>query len=409
METKVIKAEKDYLSFLHEAEHLVASDPILGSKDAERLELLALLLEDFEKRHFPFEIVDPIEAIEFRMNEQGLRQKDLIPLIGSRSRVSEVLGRKRPLTVQMIRSLSVGLGIPLEALVVEAEKTHADANVKRIDEIDLKKFPIKDMEKLGWFESIEKEACATSEDMVRAFMSQLKGKSNAQALYRRTFRGEEIDEKAHYSTLAWTARLLVRAKQSKLPKVKFDPAKITPELLRELAQLSWFEEGPKLAIQFLAKYGIVLIVESRLPNTRLDGAAILMENNIPVIGLTLRFDRVDYFWFTLIHELAHVWKHLNSTDEAFVDRLENMDSNLPLEKEANRIARDALIPRAIWKRSKAYLTPTKQNIFELANQLHIHPAIIAGRLQFETGKYSNFRELLGEGSVRKSFPGQVFS
>ena len=409
MEMKVIKAEKDYLSFLHQAEHLVASDPVLGTKDAEKLELLALLIEDFEKRHFIFEVVDPIDAIEFRMNEQRLRQKDLIPLIGSRSRVSEVLARKRPLTVQMIRALSVGLGIPLEALVVEAGKHFAEVNVNSIDEIDWKKFPIKEMEKLGWFEAIKKDAFSSTEELVKAFLSQLKGKANIQALYRRTFRGEEIDERAHYSTLAWTARVMVRAKQSNLQKVKFDPANLTPDLFRELAQLSWFEDGPRLAVEFLAKYGVVLIIEPRLPNTRLDGAAILMEGNVPVIGLTLRFDRVDYFWFTLLHELAHVWKHLNSTDEAFVDRLENMDSVLPFEKEANRIARDALVPRAIWKRSKAFFSPNKQNIVELAHKLHVHPAIIAGRLQFETGKYSNFRELLGEGAVRKCFPGQMFS
>lgn len=405
---KVIKSEEEYHATLAEAEHLVALDPELATKEAERLELLMLFLEDFEKRNFPFEVANPIDAIEFRMSEQGLRQKDLVPLIGSRSRVSEVLGRKRPLTVQMIRSLSIGLGIPLDALVAEPGRNYAIPKIGAQNELDLKKFPAKEMEKLGWFESFKKEARSNSEDMVRSFLSQLTGGPTAQAFYRRTFRGEEIDDKAYYSTLAWSARVLIRAKGENLPKSKFDPAKITPALLRELGQLSWFEEGPRLAVEFLAKYGVALIVEPRLPNTRLDGAAMLMENNVPVIGLTLRFNRVDYFWFTLIHELAHVWKHLNSVDEAFIDRLENIDSKLPLEKEANRIARNALIPRAIWKRSEAFLAPTKQAIQELADQLHIHPAIVAGRLQFETGRYDNFRDILGQGSVRKCFPELVF-
>jgi len=408
MDMKVIKSDQEYHAALEEAERLVALDPKLATKEAERLELLTLLVEDFEKRSFPFDVPDPIDAIEFRMSEQGLRQKDLVPLIGSRSRVSEVLGRKRPLTVQMIRSLSIGLGIPLEALVAEPGSGRAASDIAVYDDIDLKKFPVKEMEKLGWFESIKKGARSNSEDMVRAFLAQLTTGSAAKAFYRRTFRGEEIDTKAYYSTLAWTARVLVRAKGAKLPQTKFDPAKITPAVLRELGQLSWFEEGPRLAVEFLAKYGIALIVEPRLPNTRLDGAALLMENNVPVIGLTLRFNRVDYFWFTLVHELAHVWKHLNSIDEAFVDRLENMDSKLALEKEANRIARDALIPRAIWKRSEAFLAPTKQAIQELADQLHIHPAIVAGRLQFETGRYDNFRDFLASGSVRKCFPELVF-
>jgi len=119
MELRVIRSEDDYHLVLQEAERLVARDPASGSRDAEKLELLTVLIEDYERRQFPFDTPDPIDAIEFRMHEQGLRQKDLVSLIGSRSRVSEVLARKRPLTVPMIRALSTGLGIPLEALVAE--------------------------------------------------------------------------------------------------------------------------------------------------------------------------------------------------------------------------------------------------------------------------------------------------
>lgn len=406
---KVLKSETEYRSILDDAERLVALDPELHTKEAERLELLTLLIEDYEKRSFSFDAIDPVDAVEFRMSEQGLRQKDLVSLIGSRSRVSEVLARKRPLTVQMIRALSTGLGIPLEALVAEPATyttTYDDADFQR--PLDLSKFPIRAMEKLGWFEAYRAKANAATEDVVRAFLSQVTGGATSQAFYRRTFRGEVIDDKAYYSTLAWTARVLVRAKQAKMPNTKFDPSRITPSLLRELGQLSWYEEGPRLAVEFLAKYGIALVVEPRLPNTRLDGAAMLMDNMMPVIGLTLRFPRVDYFWFTLLHELAHVWKHLNDVNEAFIDRVENIGSKLSLEKEANRIARDALIPRAIWKRSAAFLAPTKQSIFELADQLHIHPAIVVGRLQFETGRYDSFRDILGQSSVHKCFPELAF-
>ena len=156
------------------------------------------------------------------------------------------------------------------------------------------------------------------------------------------------------------------------------------------------------------KYGIVVIVEPRLPNTLLDGAAMLTEDGLTVVGLTLRHDRVDYFWFTLLHEVAHICRHLNTKDDAFIDRIENMGSKVVAEKEANRIARDACIPRALWKRSPAFLAPTKKSIQSLADELHIHPAIVAGRLQFETGRYENFREFLGQGSVRQCFPDLAF-
>src|SRR5688572_21023115 len=108
MDLKVIKTPAQYKAVLEEAERLVANDPRRGTDQAERLELLTLLIEDYEKRNYVFPQTDPIDAIEFRMAEQGLRQRDLVPLLGSRSRVSEVLARKRPLTIQMIRSLSQG-------------------------------------------------------------------------------------------------------------------------------------------------------------------------------------------------------------------------------------------------------------------------------------------------------------
>lgn len=402
MDARILKTESEYQAALREAERLVALDPISGSKEADRLELLTLLLEDYEKRAFPFEEVDPIDAIEFRMSEQGLKQKDLVPMLGSRSRVSEVLARKRPLTVQMIRALSTGLGISAESLISEPELRVTRKEVN-LESLDWRKFPIKEMEKRGWFETIKSDG-RTAEEKLRVFLSGLIPRSEAMALFRRKLRGAEIDERAYYSTLAWSARVLMKAgslNKKKMPK--FELSKITPETLRDLARLSWFENGPLLAIEFLAKLGIATIVEPRLPNALIDGAAMFTAQRVPVIGLTLRIDRIDYFWFTLLHEVAHVWKHLDSPGEAYIDRIDTAERPHLKEKEANRIARDAFIKRAIWERSATRLAPTKRNIQELADELHIHPAIVVGRLQFETGRYESFREFLGQGSVRSFF------
>lgn len=88
----------------------------------------------------------------------------------------------------------------------------------------------------------------------------------------------------------------------------------------------------------------------------LDGAALLDTDGTPIIGLTLRNDRIDNFWFTLIHEVAHIWKHMDDNSEAILDDLERPSED-KREAEANRIAREAFIPRSIWKRSDAYLNP----------------------------------------------------
>lgn len=121
MEPRLIKTEEDHKAFLAEVERLVALDPAPNTPEGDRLELLATLVEDYEKKHFPIAKPTPVEAILVRMEEQGLKQKDLVPYIGSRSKVSEVLSGKRRLTLPMIRALHHALRIPLEVLTHEPE------------------------------------------------------------------------------------------------------------------------------------------------------------------------------------------------------------------------------------------------------------------------------------------------
>jgi HTH-type transcriptional regulator / antitoxin HigA len=403
MDIRVIKNTEEHAIALAEAQRLVMRDPAPGTPDGDRLELLALLIEDFEKRSFPFETPDPIEAIEFRMEELGLKQRDLVPFLGSKSRVSEVLSRKRPLTIQMIRSLSEGLDIPVELLISRPQEEQP----KEESGLDWGKFPFKEMKKRGWFDELAiSKGSDTAEAVLQAFFSQLAGARAASALYRRTLKGEKLSDKAFYSALAWTARVLVRASHIDKALVgRFSPSKLSIDVLKDLARLSWFGNGPKLAMEFLEKLGILVIIEPRLTSALIDGAAMLSDRGVPVIGMTLRIDRIDYFWFTLLHEVVHIWKHIQDRNEAYVDRVENMGLSVNTDKEANRIARDVFVPRALWTRSPAFLNPSKQNIQQLADECHIHPAIVVGRLQYETGRYESFRELLGQDSVRRLFHG----
>lgn len=119
MELRVIKSQEQYHRYLEEARQLVRRDPDPRTPEGARLELLALLIEDYEKKRFKFRKPDPVEAILFRMEQQGLRQKDLADVVGGKNRVSEVLSGKRPLTVAMIRALHEKLGIPSELLIRE--------------------------------------------------------------------------------------------------------------------------------------------------------------------------------------------------------------------------------------------------------------------------------------------------
>ena len=123
IQIKSIKTEKDHQEALTLAEELIKNDPPLGSAEADHLRLLTTLIVDYEKMHFPLGIPDPIEAIKFRMDQANLKQADLVPYMGSRSRVSEVLSGKRQLTLNMIRALESGLGIPAEVLIKKPNPT----------------------------------------------------------------------------------------------------------------------------------------------------------------------------------------------------------------------------------------------------------------------------------------------
>jgi HTH-type transcriptional regulator/antitoxin HigA len=123
MNIKPIKTKVDYRAALKEIEALMTARA--GSPDGERLDILATLVEAYEKRHFHFDLPDPVEAIKFRMEQMALAPKDLVPMIGQINRVYEVLNRKRPLTLQMIRRLHQKLGIPAESLIKEPAQRRA--------------------------------------------------------------------------------------------------------------------------------------------------------------------------------------------------------------------------------------------------------------------------------------------
>ena len=115
MNIQPIKTEKDYQKALKRLEQIF--DAKIGTKEGDELEILSILIEKYEDIHFPIDLPDPIEAIKFRMEQMGLKQNDLVEAIGFKSRVSEVLNRKRKLSLEMIRKLSDFLSIPTNVLI----------------------------------------------------------------------------------------------------------------------------------------------------------------------------------------------------------------------------------------------------------------------------------------------------
>ena len=123
MEIKPIRTKADHRAARKAVEELMSARQ--GTRDGERLDVLVTLIEAYERKHFPMELPDPIEAIRFSMEQKGLKAKDLVPMIGQINRVYEILNGKRPLTLQMIRRLHRELGMPAESLIRETGEQRA--------------------------------------------------------------------------------------------------------------------------------------------------------------------------------------------------------------------------------------------------------------------------------------------
>jgi HTH-type transcriptional regulator / antitoxin HigA len=394
MKARTIHTEAEYETALARISQLMDAEP--GTPEGEELDLWTTLVSVYEDQHYPIEMPDPLEALKFRMEQQGLRQKDLIPFIGSASKVSEVLAGKRQLSLSMIRSLHRGLGIPAEVLI-------GDPGAVALGEqcLEWDRFPIADMMKRKWidFTGNVREAKACAEQIVRSFIEPFGDELLVPARMRQHVRqGKSTDL---YALLAWRLRVMHLARSQSVSD--YEPDSVGRDLIREIAKLSYFNEGPSLARELLGKCGIYLVVEQHLPNTYLDGAAMLMPDGKPLIALTLRFDRADNFWFTLAHEIAHVARHLHTgVDQSFFDDLQVSDVSIQ-EQEADRMARNGLIPTRLWRAAGLVDNPEPARVRKFAEELHISPAIPAGRIRYETGNFTILNSLIGNGDVRQFF------
>jgi HTH-type transcriptional regulator/antitoxin HigA len=397
MKPKLIKTDADYRAALNRIDGIFGAKP--GSPEGDELELLVTLVELYEEKAFPIDLPSPVDAIKFRMEQQGLKAKDLVPYIGSASKVSEVLAGKRSLSLTMIRNLVNELGIPAEVLLQEP-----GAGLPSEDALqEGRQFPIAEMVRRRWFAGFEgtvAEAKRQLEDLLNTFVGPLGRTALIPAFNRQHVRlGSKPDQ---HALTAWRIRAVTVAMQEKLPGYK--QGTVTLDFLRQVARLSFLDTGPLLAKEFLNKHGIHLVCERHLSKTHLDGAALKLPDGSRAVALTLRHDRLDNFWFTLFHELAHVALHLdNDGADAFFDDLTDETKKDKCEKAADKLAADALIPESEWKAARFKRNTRTADIVAFAEKLRISPAIPAGRIRYEAKDFAVFKPLIGTGKVRPMF------
>jgi HTH-type transcriptional regulator / antitoxin HigA len=355
-----------------------------GREHDDEIEVLSTLIERFEEKHTAIDPPDPIAAIKYRMEERGLSPRQLEPFIGSRGRVSEVLSGKRQLSIDMIRSLHEGLGIPYESLISNRSK---NMDIDQISE------PV--VERLNTF------GFNIRRTEIPLFISSSLNQSAPSALLRKTRTQRAASKTDQNALLLWQAAVLQRSEAMR-PSTVFDPSILNPNYLRQIAKMSARDDGPRRAIDELTNKGICVVIMPPLPGTFLDGAAMASSSGVPVIGLTLRYDRIDNFWFTLLHEISHIclqFKILLNTNSAFVDDMEIQSEDV-YEQAADALARESLIPKEILSQVVWSHASVHDDLVKVATRARVHLAVVAGRWQRDHQSYKKFARLIDRDSVR---------
>lgn len=338
----------------------------------------------------------PGEALRLLLDARGWSQEQLAAITGrSRQTIIQIMGGKTGITPEMAMVLAAAFGnSPSDWLRLEANyrlsRVKAETSaVERRAKI-YGKAPIKDMQRRGWIK-LDADLDELESELKRFLRVQsLDEDSPFLIATRRSTDGSALTP----AQIAWCAR--ARQMAEALRVAKFGPAKLH-HAERELRELAAYPKEARHLPKVLAKYGIRFVVVEPLPRGKLDGAAFWLDEKSPVISVSVRYDRIDNFWHTVLHEFIHI-RH---GDAISVDtEVERGRSRLPVsaaEDRANREAAAVLVPQDELESFIRRLSPlySAQRIIQFAHKVKMHPGIIVGQLQHrdELG-YSSHRELL---------------
>ncbi|GJD39927.1 XRE family transcriptional regulator [Methylobacterium bullatum] len=332
---------------------------------------------------------------------RGLTQKELGRKLGLKEQQIQRYEADRYTSISLGNFHRVASVLGMQWTLALSDWAGSGWNVaKQISAIEVKKI-MKHARENAWFTGSDIDGPVEEESFnyLQRYVSNHIVKYGTPTLLRTGFNVE--DHSDDLLLVAWRARV-TRIAEEMLAKQQSEYNPLDISWLLELVRLSRHASGPARARQLLHSKGILLIVERQIPGMKVDGAAFLV-NGVPVIGLTLRRDALDNFWFTLLHEVAHVILHYRAgLNIGFFDDAEAADID-EVEREANDFASNMLIPDEKWKRSPARITKSAAVIEKFAQELEIHPAIVYGRIRKERNDYTIFSSAIGSNQVRKHF------
>jgi HTH-type transcriptional regulator/antitoxin HigA len=342
----------------------------------------------------PAEVFPPGEFVKDELEARGWSQADLAEILGRTERtVSEIVTGKRSLTTEMARGLADAFGtapqfwMNLEvAYQLSRSKPNDDTVARRARLYALA--PIKEMVRRHWIETSEN--IDVLEQRVKAFLDV---DSLDAPVFKAVARSPIEPTPSQCAWLARSRQLARMIQVAKFTKSSVDDASVKLRALLPSAM------EVRHVSKVLAEEGIRLVIVEPLPHSRIDGASFWLDDRSPVVAMTLRFDRIDSFWFTLMHEMAHVKAgDRASLDENLVgDDSVRTEAKAESERRADTFAGEFLIRDSDFRNFVARVGPiySRVKISGFASRLQIHPGIVVGRLQkSDQIPYSHHRETL---------------
>ena len=327
---------------------------------------------------------------------RGLSQKDLARKLGLREQAIQRWEAERYRSISLLNYQKVAqmLGVRWQMADISPSDGRWPPTYD-VDSSDLKKV-VRHARSHGWLDIADASEENAISTLVR-YIGDHVNRYGTPSLLRTGL--NVVDHTQDWSLLSWKAQVTRRA-EAEIGRTKPRYRAIDVSWLTELVKLSVYDDGPIRARDMLLENGIVLIAEPQIPGMAVDGAAFLVDET-PVIGMTLLRDSIDNFWFTLLHEVAHIILHYRTgLSSGFFDDVASPAVD-EFEKEANQFAQNLLIRDEIWVKSPARIARTAEPIEKLASQIRIHPAILFGRIRMERNDYSIFSNKIGRGTVRK--------
>lgn len=332
---------------------------------------------------------------------RGMSQKDLGAFLGLKEQQIQRYEAERYRSASLDRLIEVADALSVR--ISERAELVGNSRLESVSPDAWQAFPIAEMYKRGWFEDFSgtmAQARKSAGELVPAFLRGAHAQYAPMALHRKSVRSNgQVHEAA---IAAWEARVRSLADRDP-PECAFDRGRIGDAWLEGLTKLSLNPDGPAAAVKYLRAVGITLVVERQLPGTLLDGAALCSLNRHAIVALTLRHDRLDNFWFTLMHEIGHLKLHVGEGE--FIAIFDDTDAPASdqVERDADLFAQEVLLSSEKWKLGVSRYTRTEKAVLTDAKRFGVGPAIIAGRIRREADDYTLLRTLVGTGEVRRQF------